>query len=87
MLKSTAQWIWINIIGAHFYVQACQDANFQAINCFSLSYSSVLFDSRGDYQIYYLYLACLLVEQTYTGAETLKIDAVIAEEHQVHFGL
>ena len=87
MLKSTAQWTWINIIGAHFYIQACQDANFQAINHFSLTYSALLFDIRGVYQLYYLYLACLSVEQTSTTAETLRIGAVISEEHQVHFGL
>ena len=87
MLKSTAWWTWINIIGAHFYIQACQDANFQAINRFSLMYSVVLFDNRGDYQLYYLYLAHLLVEQTSTTAKTLRIGAAISEEHQVHFGL
>ena len=68
MLNSTAQWTWINIIRAHFYIQACQEANFQAVNCFSLIFSAVLFDIRGDYQLKYLYLACLLVEQAYTEA-------------------
>ena len=86
-LKSTAQWSWINIIGAHFYVQACQDANFQAVNRFSFTYSVVLFDNRGDYQLYYSYLAHLSVEQTPTTADTLRIGAAISEEHQVHFGL
>ena len=79
MLKSTAQWTWINIIGAHFYVQACQDANFQAVNHFSLVYSVVLF--------YYWYLAHLSVEQAYTEANTPRIGAAISEEHQVYFGL
>ena len=46
MLKSTAQWSWININGAQFYVQACQDANVQAINCFSLMISVVLIESQ-----------------------------------------
>ena len=87
MLKSTAQWTWINTIRAHFYIQACQDANFQAVNRFSLTYSVVLFDNRGDYQVYYSYLARLSVEQTSTTTETLRIGAAISEEHQVHFGL
>ena len=88
MLESTAQWTRINIIGAQFYIQACQDANGQAVNCFSLMISVVLFDIRGNYQLYYLYLAHLLVEQTYTEKHTLKRGAVISEEHQVHlFGL
>ena len=86
-LKSTAQWTWINIIGAHSHIQACQDANVQAINCFSLTFSVVLFDIRGDYQLYYLYLAHLLVEQAYTEANTPRIGAAISEEHQVHFRL
>ena len=46
--------------------------------------SVVLFDIRGDYQLYYLYLAHLLVEQTYTEEHTPRRDAVISEEHQVH---
>ena len=84
-LKSTAQWTWININGAQFYIQACQDANVQAVNCFSLTISVVLFDITGDYQLYYLYLTLLLVEQTYTETNTARIGTVISEEHQVSY--
>ena len=87
MLKSTAQWTWINTIGAYSYVKACTDANFQAVNHFSLMYSVVFFDIRGDYQLCYSYLACLLVEHTSITTETLRIGAVILEEHQVIFEL
>ena len=82
-LKSTAQWTWININGAQFYVQACQDTNMQAINCFSLTISVVLFDITGDYQLYHLYLTLLLLEQTYTGTNTPRIGAAVPEEQQV----
>ena len=87
MLESTAQWTRINTIKAQSYIQACQDANRQAIHCFSLMISVVLFDIRGDYQLYYLYLAHLLVEQTYTEEHTLRRGTVISEKHQVHFEL
>ena len=86
-LKSTAQWTWINITGAHSYIKACTDANFQAISCFSLAYSVVYFDIRGNYQLCYSYLACLSVEHTSITTETLRIGAAILEEHQVLSGL
>ena len=85
MLKSTAQWTWINIDGAQFYIQACQDANMQAVNCFSLMISVVLFDITGDYQLYYLYLTLLLLEQTYTETNTPRIGTVISAEHQISY--
>ena len=85
--KSTAQWTWINIIGAHPYIEACTDANFQAINCFSLAYSDVYFDIRGDYQLYYMYLAHLSVEHISNTTGTLRIGAAILEVHQVLFRL
>ena len=87
MLKSTAQWTGINTIRAYSYVKACTDANFQAVNHFSLVYSVVYFNIRGKYQLCYKYLAHLLVEHISNTTETLRIGAVILEEHQVFFGL
>ena len=52
-----------------------------------LAYSVVYFDIRGDYQLCYLYLACLSVEHKSNTTGTLRIGTAILEKHQVLFRL